>query len=243
MASYLYGVHPSQEAFASGIAIEQVFLADSLEPRRASEFEQLARARGLRVERVGRDRLDKMATGGVHQGVVLRVGEFAYVDIEDVAEAATRAGPKGLVLVLDGLEDPHNLGALVRSAHGFGCQGVVIPKDRAAQVTPAVIKASAGALAHVPVARVTNLVRSIERLKEAGLWVVGADLSGDKFPDEVDLKGPTALVLGNEGQGLRRLTLEQCDFRVRIPMVSGLESLNASVAGGILLYEIVRQRR
>jgi 23S rRNA (guanosine2251-2'-O)-methyltransferase len=179
----------------------------------------------------------------VHQGVVLKVAEFSYAQLEDVVEKASAEGQTGLVLVLDGIEDPHNLGALVRSAFALGAHGVVIAKDRAAGVTPVVVKASAGAVAHLPIARVTNLSRALADLKDAGFWVTAADLKGDRRPDEVDLKGPSALVVGSEGEGIRHGVLEKCDFRVRIPMAGPLGSLNASVAGALLLYEAARQRR
>lgn len=242
-ASLLYGVHPTLEAFKAGLPIEAIYLAAGLDPARAADFERLARDRRVPVERVDRSRLDKLTRGGVHQGVALRLRETRSWDLEDLVTLAQEAGPKGLILALDGIEDPHNLGALVRSAFALGAQGVVIPKDRAASLSPAAIKASAGAAAHLPVATVTNLVRALERLKEAGLWVVGADLSGDRRPEEVDLHGPIVLVIGAEGQGIRRLAREACDFRVRIPMTGPLASLNASVSGAILLYEVARQRR
>jgi 23S rRNA (guanosine2251-2'-O)-methyltransferase len=197
---------------------------------------------GLGVEVVSKARLDNLSGGGVHQGVVLRVAEFSYVDLAEVTERAKAAGQGGLVLVLDGIEDPHNFGALIRSALAFGVQGVVVAKDRAVGVTGTVVKASAGSVAHMAIARVTNLARSLQELKQAGLWVVGADPEGNRSPESVDCRSPIALVVGGEGAGIRRLVLEKCDFRVRIPISARLGSLNASVAGAVLLYEISRQR-
>ncbi|MGC4116589.1 MAG: 23S rRNA (guanosine(2251)-2'-O)-methyltransferase RlmB [Myxococcales bacterium] len=244
MARYVYGVHPALEALkGTPEQVERVILAQGAVKGPHEEIANLAKAKGVRVEFVPRDQLARLAGGGVHQGVVLKVAEFSYAELEDVIDRAKAEGEVGLVLVLDGIEDPHNFGALVRSAFALGAHGVVIAKDRAVGVTPVVVKASAGAIAHLPIARVTNLSRALEDLKEAGFWVSAADLKGDRRPDEVDLKGPSALVIGSEGEGIRHGVLEKADFRVRIPMAGPLGSLNASVAGALLLYEAARQRR
>ncbi|HEY3449129.1 MAG TPA: 23S rRNA (guanosine(2251)-2'-O)-methyltransferase RlmB [Myxococcales bacterium] len=243
MARYVYGVHPALEALqATPEQIERVILAVGTIKGPQAQIVDLAKEKGVRVEFAPRDQLARLASGGVHQGVVLKVAEFSYAELEDVVAKATAEGQKGLVLVLDGIEDPHNFGALVRSAFALGAHGVVIAKDRAVGVTPVAVKASAGAVAHLPIARVTNLSRALEDLKEAGFWVTAADLKGDRRPDEVDLKGPTVLVIGSEGEGIRHGVLEKADFRVRIPMAGPLGSLNASVAGALLLYEVARQR-
>jgi 23S rRNA (guanosine2251-2'-O)-methyltransferase len=244
MSRYIYGLHPAREALeASPGQVERALLAEGPLRGPLAEIAATARRLGVEVELVPRDRLARLAGRGGHQGVVLRVADFSYADLQEVIERARAAGQAGLVLVLDGIEDPHNFGALVRSAHALGAQGVVIPKDRAAGVTATVVKASAGAVAHTPIARVTNLSRAIGALKDAGLWVVGADMDGDRAPEQVDLRSPIALVVGSEGHGIRRVVLEKCDFVVRIPMAGRLASLNASVAGAILLYEVGRQRR
>ena len=244
MSRYIYGIHPALEALrATPGQIERVVLAEGPQRGPLAEIRESARKLGLPTETLPRQKLAQLAGGGVHQGVVLRLAEFSYSDLDRIIERAQAAGPEGLVLMLDGIEDPHNFGALVRSANAIGAQGVVIGKDRAAGVTPTVVKASAGAIAHVPIARVTNLARALGHLKDAGLWAVGADMSGDRLPEQVDLRGPSVLVIGSEGGGIRRIVLEACDFRVRIPMAGEVSSLNASVAGALLLYEATRQRR
>ncbi len=244
MARHIYGVHPALETLqARPDQVERVLVAQGPLKGPVSQVVDEARRCGVEVEYLSREQLSRLAGGGVHQGVVLKVAEFAYAELEDLLEAIAGSERKGLVLVLDGIEDPHNFGALVRSAFALGAHGVVIAKDRAVGVTPVVEKSSAGAVAHLPIARVTNLARALEQLKEAGLWASAADLSGDRAPEAVDLVGPSVLVVGSEGQGIRRNVLEKCDFRVRIPMAGPLGSLNASVAGGILLAEAARQRR
>ncbi|MBI5546432.1 MAG: 23S rRNA (guanosine(2251)-2'-O)-methyltransferase RlmB [Deltaproteobacteria bacterium] len=244
MARYLYGIHPALETLqATPGQVERVLVAQGPIKGPLTQVVELAKKLGVRLEFVPKDQIARLAEGGVHQGVALKVAEFSYVDLPDVVARATAPEQAGLVLVLDGIEDPHNFGALVRSAFALGAHGVVIAKDRAVGVTPVVVKASAGAIAHLPIARVTNLSRALLELKDVGLWVVAADLSGDRAPEQTDLKGPTALVVGSEGQGIRHGVLEKADFRVRIPMAGPLGSLNASVAGALLLYEAARQRR
>jgi 23S rRNA (guanosine2251-2'-O)-methyltransferase len=244
MARFIYGIHPAQEALrAAPGQVERLFLADGPLQGAAARVAQQARSLGLPLEFVPRERLSRLSEGGVHQGVVLRVAEFAYVDLLDVLDLAGKAGPNGLVLALDGIEDPHNFGALLRSAWALGAQGAVIAKDRAVGVTAVVVKASAGAVSHLKVARVTNLSRALSEMKESGLWVSAADPGGDRAPESVDFAAPTALVIGSEGAGIRQGVLARADFRVRIPMLGALGSLNASVAGAILLYEVARQRR
>jgi 23S rRNA (guanosine2251-2'-O)-methyltransferase len=187
--------------------------------------------------------LDELAKGGVHQGVVAVVGEYNYAQLDELLALAKKSGRPPLVLVLDSVQDPQNLGALVRTAHVVGAHGVVIPKDRAVGVTPAVVKASAGATEHVRIATVTNVARALEELKEAGLWIAGAVAAGDsKAPWEIDFTVPIALVLGAEGKGIRPLVQRGCDLLVQIPMEGEVASLNVGAAGAMLLYEIVRQR-
>ena len=199
----------------------------------AAEIMSRSRDAGVRIQKVPRERLAVMADGGVHQGVVATVRAFDYLDVPDLLEAAQAAGEPALIVVLDGIEDPHNLGAIIRSAHALGAHGVVIPKDRAAQVTGVVAKASAGAIEHTRLARVTNLSRALEQLKEAGLWILAADPSSkDELPD-AKLDGPLAVVIGAEGHGVREGVLKHCDFRLKIrvgkPRVSYRETLKTPI--------------
>lgn len=203
----------------------------------------LAREQGVPVQEVDRSRLDAMAQSHAHQGVIALAAPRQYAEPEELLERARQRGEDPLLLVLDGIEDPHNVGSLLRTAECAGAHGAILPERRAAGLTPAAVKASAGAAEHLPVARVTNLVRTLEWLKEQGLWIAGADAAGPQLYTEVNLKGPLALVIGSEGKGLARLVREHCDYLVRLPLHGKVNSLNASVAGGILLYEVVRQRR
>jgi 23S rRNA (guanosine2251-2'-O)-methyltransferase len=228
----IYGVRPVTEALRGG----RREVSEVLDSTGNSEVAQAAKAAGVPVKKVSRARVGELARGAVHQGVAARVGPYPYVDLEDLLAASDP-----LVVVLDGVTDPHNLGAVMRVAEGAGASGVVIPKDRAAGVTPAAVKASAGASEHVPVSRVTNIRRAIDRMKEAGLWVYAAEAGGTPYT-ELDLTGPVGLVLGSEGKGVRRLVREGCDGSVSIPMRGAVESLNVSVAAAVLLYEAGRQR-
>ncbi|MDQ2786222.1 MAG: 23S rRNA (guanosine(2251)-2'-O)-methyltransferase RlmB [Chloroflexota bacterium] len=207
-----------------------------------ADLAELAGARGVEVEYVSRTELERRAPGVNHQGAILEVGPYPYADYDDLL-AATRENPNALLLVLDSVQDPQNLGTLLRTAEAAGVTGVVIPEHRAVQVTPAVVNASAGAVEHLPVAVVTNLVRAVEQAKEAGAWVIAAEAAPDAVPPaSADLTGPLVLVIGSEGQGIGRLLRETCDLTVRIPLVGKVGSLNAATAGSILLYEVVRQR-
>jgi len=201
------------------------------------EIASEAAARGVPVKRVPRNRIEELARGGVHQGVVARVGPYPYSGLEEIL-----AAPDPLVVVLDGVTDPRNLGAVLRAADGAGASGVVIPKDRAVGVTPAAVKASAGASEHVPVARETNLRRALERMKEDGVWAYAAEDGAGQAYTDLDLAGQVAFVLGSEGRGLRRLVREGCDGAVSIPMRGEVSSLNVSVAAAVLLFEARRQR-
>ena len=240
----VYGVNPVRELLrAGGEGLAELWLAEGAErPRAFSELERLGRERGAKVRTAPRPRLDRLAGGAAHQGVVAVVADYRYRDVEDLLAAARERDEQPLLVVLDGVEDPQNLGAVVRSAHALGAHGVILPRDRAAGVTPAAAKASAGAVEHCPVARVANLSRTLELLKEAGVWSVAAVPDGDRALREVDLAGATALVVGGEGEGVRPLVRRTCDFTARIPMAGRLGSLNASAAAAIALYEAARQR-
>ena len=201
------------------------------------------RSGGIPVDYAPKSVVEGLATETSHQGVVAQVAPFSYWALEDLLDTIAHRQEVPFLVVLDQIEDPHNLGAVLRSADAAGAHGVIIPQRRAASVTSTVAKTSAGAVEYVPVCQVTNLARAIDTLKERGIWVTGADMRGDKLHTEADLTGPLALVIGSEGRGIRRLIADKCDFLVRLPMYGQVNSLNASVAAGILLYEAVRQRR
>ncbi|QYJ15331.1 Putative TrmH family tRNA/rRNA methyltransferase [Rubrobacter xylanophilus DSM 9941] len=227
----IYGVRPVVEALRGRRTVHEI-----LDATGNWEVERLAKERGVALRRVPRDRVARLAGGVAHQGVAARAEPYPYAALEEVL-----AEGDAMVAVLDGITDPRNLGAVLRVADGAGASGVVIPKDRAAGVTPAAVKASAGASEHVRVARVTNLRRAIERMKEAGVWVYAAEPCGETYT-EVDLSGRVAVVLGSEGRGMRRLVREGCDGVLSIPMLGAVSSLNVSVAAAVLLYEARRQR-
>lgn len=242
---HIFGIKPVLEALrAHPERVEGLFIAEGqLERQSANELFSRAKDAGVRVQKVPRERLSSMVAGAVHQGVVAEVRAYEYLELPDLLEQAQATGQPPLIVVLDGVTDPQNFGAIIRSAHALGAHGVVIAKDRAAQVTGAVAKASAGATEHCAIARVTNISRALEELKAAGVWVAAADPEGAESLPDANLSGPLAVVVGAEGPGIRRNVLEHCDFRVRIPMSGEVASLNASVSAAILLYEVVRQRR
>jgi 23S rRNA (guanosine2251-2'-O)-methyltransferase len=231
----LEGRQPVREALLANRPINKLFLAKGAKD--LGPILDLARERGVVVEWTHRAKLDKLSGGRIHQGVIAQVAPYHYAELEDLLTAE-----EPLLLILDGIEDPHNLGSLLRTAESVGASGAVIPKRRAAPITPTVEKAASGALAHLPVARVSNLAQTIDALKEHGLWVVGCDMDGEQTLWEADLTGSLAVVVGSEGSGVSRLVKEKCDFIVRLPMLGKISSLNASVAGGIVLYEVLRQR-
>lgn len=230
MAEIIYGIRPVVEALGS--RRRQVF--EVLDASNSGEVRAVVD--GVPVKKVDRSRLDELTRGGVHQGVAARVEPYPYSGLEEIL-----AVPEPLVLVLDGVTDPRNLGAVLRAADGAGASGVVIPKDRAVGVTASAVKASAGASEHVRVARATNLRRAVDRIKEANVWVYAAEAGGTDY-GRLDLGGPVALVLGSEGRGVRRLVREACDGTVSIPMLGSVASLNVSVAAAILAYEARRRR-
>jgi 23S rRNA (guanosine2251-2'-O)-methyltransferase len=241
---YVYGANAVLEALrVHADQVERIYLVEGRVPAGPSaEIFSRARDAGIRMERVTRERLASMAEGGVHQGIVAELRQYAYAELPDLLAEAGRREEAPLLVVLDGIQDPHNLGAIVRSAHALGAHGVVIGKDRAAQVTGAVAKASAGAIEHTRIARVTNLSRALEELKEAGVWTVAADPHSEQLLWDARLDGPLAVVVGAEGTGVREGVLKHCDFRLRIPMGGEVGSFNASVSAALVLYEVVRQR-
>src|ERR1700676_942598 len=239
----LTGIHAVREALEAGRAFDRILIAKGRQDTRVEEIVQLARGRDIAVRFEDRGQLDRLAATKDHQGVVALVAARATSSLDEIVANANKENVQGLIVLLDGVEDPHNLGAVIRTALAAGAHGVVIPERRAAGLTDTVSRASAGALAHLPVARVTNLVRAMEELKEAGYWLVGLDEEGDKNYTEVDYTSPVGIVLGSEGQGLHELTRKRCDFVVSLPTTGPVKSLNVSVAAGVVLFEALRQRR
>src|ERR1700675_4070234 len=241
----LTGIHAVREALEAGRAFDRIMIARGRQDTRVEEIVKLARGRNISVRFEDRGQLDRLADSKDHQGVVALAAARAPVGLEDILAAANAGaghGSKGLIVLLDGVEDPHNLGAIIRTALAAGAHGVVIPARRAAGLRDTVERASAGALSHLPVAKVTNLVRTMEELKQAGYWLVGLDEQGDKNYTEVDYTSPVGIVLGSEGQGLHELTRKRCDFVVSLPTTGPVKSLNVSVAAGVVLFEAIRQR-
>ena len=237
------GIHAVREALEAGSAFDRILIAKGRQDTRVEDIVQLARRNGIPVRFEDRSQLDRLGNTKDHQGVVGMVAAKPASTLEDIIAAANKSkGQQGLIVLLDGVEDPHNLGAVVRTALAAGAHGVVIPERRAAGITDTVSRASAGALAHLPVAKVTNLVRAMEDLKQAGYWLVGLDEAGDKSYTEVDYTTPTGIVMGSEGKGLHELTRKRCDFVVSLPTTGPVRSLNVSVATGVVLFEAIRQR-
>ncbi len=230
------------EAFRAGRTIDKLFVQDGCQDGPVLTIKREASKQGTLIKYVAKERLDQMSETGRHQGVIAYAAAYAYAEVEDILQKARDQGEAPFVFLLDNIEDPHNLGAIIRTANLAGAHGVIIPKNRAVGLTATVAKASAGAINYTPVAKVTNLGQTIEELKKEGLWFVCADMGGTCMYD-LDLKGAIGLVIGSEGNGVGRLVKEKCDFTASIPMQGDIDSLNASVAAGVLAYEIVRQRR
>jgi 23S rRNA (guanosine2251-2'-O)-methyltransferase len=240
---FVYGVNPVLELLrANPDRIDRLFALKGLSTSVAGELFSRANTAGVRVEMLDRERLSRLAPQGVHQGLVAEVRHFDYLELHQLITIAKKSARPPLYVVLDGLQDPHNFGAIVRSAHALGAHGVVVPTDRAVGVTGTVAKASAGAIEHTPIARVVNISRALEDLKESGAWVVAADPNGDRTLWQAQLDGPLVIVVGAEGGGVRPGVLSHCDFRVQIPMLGQVASLNASVSAAVLLAEVARQR-
>lgn len=229
------------EALRSGKTIDKLYLQDGCQDGPVMTLKREAKKRDILVKYVTRERLDQLSTTGKHQGVIAFVAAYKYAEIEDMFKLAEEKGEPPFLFLLDGIEDPHNLGAIIRTANLAGAHGVIISKNRAVGLTATVARTSAGALNYTPVAKVTNLTKTIEELKKQGLWFVCGDMDGERMY-ELNLTGPIGLVVGNEGEGVSRLVREKCDFTASIPMKGDIDSLNASVAAGVLGFEIVRQR-
>jgi len=237
----IFGRNPVLELLRSDKSINKILIAAGTEKGPIQEIVKLAKQKRITLQQVERSHLDKMFSGENHQGVAALASAADYVEWQDIVERAREKNEDPLIIILDEIEDPHNLGAILRTADAAGAHGVIIPKRRAVPLTEGVAKASAGAVEYVPVARVANIVQTMEQLKKEGCWIVGTSLQG-KVLYEQDLKGPLVVVVGSEGSGLGKLTEEKCDFLVTIPMQGKINSLNASVATGVVLYEALRQR-
>lgn len=235
------GRNPVLEAFRSGKTIDRVYIQDGCQDGPVLTIKREARKQDTIIKYVDRERLDQMSETGKHQGVIACAAAYKYAELEDLFARAREKQEEPFFFLLDNIEDPHNLGAIIRTANLAGAHGVIIPKNRAVGLTAAVARTSAGALNYTPVAKVTNLAQTIEDLKKRGLWFVCADMDGTCMYD-LNLKGPVGLVIGSEGEGVGRLVREKCDMAAAIPMKGDIDSLNASVAAGVLAYEIVRQR-
>jgi 23S rRNA (guanosine2251-2'-O)-methyltransferase len=237
--NWLTGFHAVEEALAAGRALDRIVIARGRHGERVEAVVQLARSKNVPVRFEERSQIDRLAGTREHQGIAALAAAKPALELEDLLAAKT---PQGLLVLLDGIEDPHNLGAIVRTALAAGAHGVVIPERRAVGLTDTVERASAGALAHLPVARVKNLVRAMEEMKEAGYWLIGLDERAEKKYTEADFSGQVGIVLGSEGEGLHELTRKRCDFLVSIPTSGPVRALNVSVAAGVVLFEVVRQR-
>lgn len=235
------GRNAVMEAYRSGKTIDKLYILDGCQDGPIMTIKREARKQDTIVKYVPKERLDQLSETGHHQGVIAMAAAYEYAQVEDMLALARKKGEPPFLFLLDNIEDPHNLGAIIRTANLAGAHGVIIPKNRAVGLTATVARTSAGALNYTPVAKVTNLAKTIEELKKEGLWFVCADMSGTVMY-QLDLKGPIGLVIGSEGEGVGRLVKEKCDMTAAIPMKGDIDSLNASVAAGILAYEVVRQR-
>ena len=241
MSEQIEGRNAVLEAFRSGRCVDKLFILDGCQDGPVRTIAREARKKDTIINYVSKERLDQLSETRAHQGVIAQVAAYEYSTVEEILEKAEEKGEPPFLVLLDKVADPHNLGAIIRTANLAGAHGVIIPKRRSVGLTSTVAKTSAGALNYTPVAKVTNLVRTIEELKEKGIWFVCADMGGESMY-RLNLTGPIGMIVGNEGEGVSRLVREACDFTASIPMKGDIDSLNASVAAGVLAYEIVRQR-
>ncbi len=240
----IFGINPVLEALRAGRPIRRLMIAEQRTPDRSiAEIIRLAKGAGIEIRSATRDILNREAPLGVHQGVIALVAARDYATLDDIMRLPDQRGQVPLFIILDGVEDPRNLGAILRTAEAAGVHGVIIPERRAAGLTESVAKAAAGALEYVPVVKVTNVVNTIDQLKKAGIWASAAEAGGNTQFWDADFTRPTAIVLGGEGKGVRRLVREHCDYTLSLPLMGRISSLNVSVAAGILLYEVLRQRK
>ncbi|NBI30331.1 23S rRNA (guanosine(2251)-2'-O)-methyltransferase RlmB [Chengkuizengella marina] len=241
-AEYIAGKHSVLEAIRSQRSIHKIWISDQAQKSSIQPIVTEAKTSGAILQYVDKKKLDQMVPGIKHQGVVAQVASYQYAEVDDILKAAAEKNEAPLILILDEIEDPHNLGSILRSCDCTGVHGVILPKRRSAGLTASVSKTSAGAMEHIPVARVTNLGQTIDKLKKQGIWIAGADVSAEDNLYRTDLTLPIGIVIGNEHKGIGRLIKEKCDFLIKLPMYGQINSLNASVAAGVIMYEVVRQR-
>lgn len=235
------GRNPVIEAIKNDREIDKIMIANGAKEGSIKKITAMAKEKNIIIQYVDRNKLDEISTSHSHQGVIANVSEYKYFELDDLIQNVKDKGEDPFFIILDEITDPHNLGSIIRTADAVGAHGVIIPKRRSVHITPTVAKASAGAVEYVPVCKVTNIVNTIKTLKEHGLWIAAADMDGQTFYEQ-NLTGPIGLVIGSEGFGISRLVKKNCDYIVKMPMVGNVTSLNASVAGSILLYEIFKQR-
>lgn len=239
---YVEGRNPVIEAIRGGREIDKILIAKGSEQGSINKIIGMAKDKKIVIQYVEKAKLDSMSETKAHQGVIALVTPYSYVEVDDIIKAAEDKNEDPFIIILDEIEDPHNLGAIIRTAECGGAHGVIIPKRRAVGLTPVVIKSSAGAVEHMNIAKVSNIASTIEELKKRGIWIYGADMEGKHEYFQKDLTGPIAIVIGSEGKGIGRLIKEKCDFLVKIPMKGKVSSLNASVAASVMMYEVLRQR-
>ncbi len=238
----IYGRNPVIEALEANHTMDKILIQEGIRHSQIGYIRNLAKEKGIQYRFVDKKTLDRTVDGENHQGVAALAAAYPYADLSDILNAAKEKGEPPFVVIAEGITDPHNLGSIIRTANAAGAHGVIIPKNRSVSLGSVVAKVSAGAVEHTPVARVTNITQTIDLLKKEGLWIAGTALEATQYCYDCDLKGPLGIVIGSEGEGMSRLVREHCDFLVKIPMLGKTESLNASVAAGVLLYEAVRQR-
>ncbi|AIY83157.1 MAG: 23S rRNA (guanosine(2251)-2'-O)-methyltransferase RlmB [Clostridium baratii] len=238
----IIGRNAVMEALKSDKTIEALYVTKGQREGSINAILSLAKENRVVIKEVDKKKLDSMSNGEVHQGAIAVITPYKYFEVKDILDAAKEKGESPFIVILDELEDPHNLGSIIRTSETCGVHGIIIPKRRNVGVTPTVYKSSVGAVEHVKIAKVTNINATIDELKEEGIWVYGADIEGKEYSYEVDFSGPCALIIGSEGRGISQLTLKKCDKLVKIPMIGKINSLNASVAGGIMMYEVLKGR-
>ena len=241
VVDFVFGRHAVVEALQTPDRVNRVFIQEGTSGRDAAKVIELAREKGIQVQTVPKTKIEDLVGNAVHQGLVASIAAYEYADLEDIFKKAEEKGEDPFIVILDGVEDPHNLGSILRTADATGVHGIIIPKRRSASLTATVAKASTGAIEHVPVVRVTNLTQTIEQLKARGVWVFGTDMNGTDYR-KWNTKGSLAIVMGNEGKGVSRIVKESVDEMVTIPMVGHVQSLNASVASALMMYEVFRNR-
>ncbi|MFL0196192.1 23S rRNA (guanosine(2251)-2'-O)-methyltransferase RlmB [Clostridium sp. WILCCON 0269] len=227
---------------SNNVTIEQIFITDGNISGSINKILAIAKEKGVVIKKIDKRKLDKISETGAHQGVIAQVTPYRYCQVEDILDYALKRGENPFIIILDEIEDPHNFGAIIRTAEVCGAHGIIIPKRRNVGITPSVYKSSAGAVEYIRICKVTNLNTVIEKLKKENIWVYGADVSGESYCFDVDFNSSIALIIGSEGRGISKLTREKCDGLVKIPMIGNISSLNASVAAGILMYEILKQK-